>query len=171
MEVDIYGGSYYRARYMGAIGLFLQVDSAIRFSLRHQFTATRPYETYAYWGVACIAFVFVSLALISGILLWRTSRFALRLCNLFFGAELVYWVGGAMLDVMLATSKNEWAHRLVTSLASVTGIGNMGLAPQVLSLYPGWALVLLNLAYWRTGKDGPSSRSDATQTASAPFHP
>ena len=156
---------------MGAIGLFLQIDSFVRFSQRHQFNATRPYETYAYWVVACIAFLFVSLALISGLLLWRTSRSALRICNLLFGAQLVYWVGGTMLDVMLATSKSESAHRFVTTLASVNGIGNMGLAPQVLSLYPVWALVLLNLAYWRTGKAEPSSRSDTTGPASAPFRP
>src|SRR5260370_25914516 len=98
-----------------------------------------------------MALVFASLALISGFFLWRTSRSALRLCNLLFGAQLVYWVGGAMLDVMLATSKSEWAHRLVTSLASVGGIGNMGLAQQVLSLYPVWALLLLNLADRRGG--------------------
>ncbi len=137
---------------MGAIGLFLQIDSVVRFSQRHQFAPTRPFETYAYWVVACMAFVFASLALISGFFLWRTSRSALRLCNLLFGAQLVYWVGGAMLDVMLATSKSEWAHRLVTSLASVGGIGNMGLAPQVLSLYPVWALMLLNLAYRRVAQ-------------------
>jgi hypothetical protein len=65
-----------------------------------------------------------------------------------------------MLEVMLATSKSDWAHRFVMSLGSVTGIGNMGLAPQVLTLYPVWAPVLLNLAYWRKeGADSPTAKS------------
>src|SRR5260370_42459707 len=67
---------------MGAIGLFLQIDSVVRFSQRLQFAPTRPFEPYAYWVVACLAFVFASLALMSGFFLWRTSRSALRLCNL-----------------------------------------------------------------------------------------
>ena len=46
---------------MGAMGLFLQVDSVIRFSRRHQFTVAKPDEAYAYWVIVCIGFVFVSL--------------------------------------------------------------------------------------------------------------
>jgi len=142
---------------MGGFGLFLQIDGVIRSSLRHQFTATRPHETYAYWVIACMCFAFVSLTLLSGFLLWRAGRPALRLCNWLFGSQLVYWVGSSVLDVRLLTSKSEWAHRLVTSIGAVSGVGNVGLGPQVLSLYPVWVLVLLNLAYWRMGKAEPST--------------
>lgn len=76
---------------MGALGLFLQLESAVRFSQRHQFIGTRPGETYVYSTLACIAFAFALLALVSGFFLWRTSRTTLRLCNLLFGSELVYW--------------------------------------------------------------------------------
>jgi hypothetical protein len=142
---------------MGAMGLYLQIDSAIRFSLRHQFTTARPYEAHAYWVASSISFVFASLALLSGFSLWRNGRSALRLCNWFFGSELAYWVGSAMLVVMLVTSKSDWAHRLGMTIGSVGGIGDMGTAPQVLSLYPVWVLVLLNVAYWRIGKPKPST--------------
>ena len=141
---------------MGAVGLFLQVDSVIRFSRRHQFTVAKPDEAYAYWVIVCIGFVFVSLTLLSGFFLWRTTRNGLRLCNLLFGSQLVYWVGGGILDVMLVTSKSEWAHRVVMSIAAASGIGNVGLGPQLLSLYPVWVLLLLNLAYWRMRKAEPS---------------
>ena len=137
---------------MGAMGLFLQIDSLIRFYRTYQFTVARPYEAYAYWVIVCIGFVFVSLTLLSGFFLWRTTGSGRRLCNLLFGSQLVYWVGGAILDVMLVTSKGEWAHRVVMSIAAASGIGNVGLAPQLLSLYPVWILLLLNLAYWRMGK-------------------
>jgi hypothetical protein len=142
---------------IGAMGLYLQVDSAIRFSQRHQFTSIRPYETHAYWVTACTSLVFASLALLSGFFQWRTGRSALRLCNWLFGSQLVYWIGSAMLVVMLVTSKCEWAHRLGMSIGAVGGIGEMGTAPQVVSLYPVWVLVLLNLAYWRMGKAEPST--------------
>jgi hypothetical protein len=62
-----------------------------------------------------------------------------------------------MLVVMLATSKSEWAHRLGMSVGAIGGVGDMGTAPQVVSLYPIWVLVLLNLAYWRMGKAEPST--------------
>ena len=137
---------------MGAMGLFLQVDSVIRFSQRHQFAAARPYETYAYLSMVCIGTVFAFLVFLSGFFLWRADRPALRLCNLLFGSELVYWVGGPMVDVLLVTSKSEWAHRVATSIGAVWGIGNMGIGPQVVSFYPVWVLVVLNLAYWRMGK-------------------
>jgi len=137
---------------MGAMGLFLQVDSVIRFSQRHQFAAARPYETHAYLFMVCIGTVFAFLVFLSGFFLWRADRPALRLCNLLFGSELVYWVGGPMVDVLLVTSKSEWDHRVATSIGAVWGIGNMGIAPQLLSLYPVWVLLLLNLAYWRMGK-------------------
>jgi len=140
---------------MGGFGLFLQIDGAIRFTQRHQFTATEPYETYAYWVIVCIGFVFLSLTLLSGLFLWRTDRRALRLSNWLFGSQFGYWVGSSMLDVMLLTSKSEWAHRFVMSIAGASGIGNVGFGPQVLSLYPVWVLVLLNLAYWRMGKAEP----------------
>jgi hypothetical protein len=142
---------------MGGFGLYLQIDGAIRFSQRHQFTSTRPYETYAFWVIVCIGFVFASLTLLSGFFLWRTGRPALRLCNWLFGSELVYWFGSSMLDVMLLTSKSEWAHRLGMSIGAVGGVGNVGLGPQVFSLYPVWVLLLLNLAYWRMGKAEPST--------------
>ena len=142
---------------MGGFGLFLQIDGVIRSSLRHQFNAAGPYETYAYWGIVCICFAFVSLTLLSGFLLWRTGRPALRLCNWLFGSELVYWVGSSMLVVMLLTSKGEWTHRLGMSIGAVSGVGNVGLGPQILFLYPVWVLVLLNLAYWLMGKAEPST--------------
>jgi hypothetical protein len=137
---------------MGTMGLFLQVDSVIRFSQRHQFAAARPYETHAYLFMVCIGTVFALLGFLSGFLLWRADRPALRLCNWLFGSELVYWAGGAMVEVLLVTSKSEWDHRAATSIGAVWGIGNMGLAPQLLSLYSVWVLLLLNLAYWRMGK-------------------
>jgi hypothetical protein len=62
-----------------------------------------------------------------------------------------------MLDVTLVTSKSEWAHRLGMSVGAVSGVGDMGLGPQVVSLYPVWVLVFLNLAYWRIGKAEPSN--------------
>jgi hypothetical protein len=142
---------------IGGFGLFLQIDGAIRFSQRHHFTAAKPYETYAYWVIVCIGFVFVSLTLLSGFFLWQTGPPTLRFCNWLFGSQLAYWVGSSMLVVMLVTSKSEWAHRFVMSIAAARGIGNVGLAPQLLSLYPVWVLVLLNLAYWRMGKAEPST--------------
>jgi hypothetical protein len=42
-------------------------------------------------------------------------------------------------------------------IGAVNGIGNVGLGLQVVSLYPVWVLVLLNLAYWRMRKAEPST--------------
>jgi|HubBroStandDraft_6_1064221.scaffolds.fasta_scaffold739387_1 hypothetical protein len=131
---------------LGGLGLYLQVDSALRFIQRSQLGFSTP---LVYWITASISFALTLATFLSSFFLWRTDRRALLLCNWLFGTELVYWVGGSMLDVMLVTSKYEWAHRFVMSTATASGIGNMGIAPQVLVLYPVWALILLNIAYRR----------------------
>src|SRR5258707_13009562 len=115
---------------MGAMGLFLQIDSLIRFYRTYQFTVARPYEAYAYWVIVCIGFVFVSLTLLSGFFLWQTGPPTLRFCNWLFGSQLAYWVGSSMLVVILVTFKREWAHRFVMSIAAERGMGNVGLAPR-----------------------------------------
>src|SRR5260221_12554129 len=74
-----------------------------------------------------------------------------------------------MLVVMRVKSKREWAHRFVMSIAAARGIGNVGLAPQLLSLYPVWVLVLLNLAYWRMGKAEPSTAKISVWATSTQF--
>jgi hypothetical protein len=141
---------------LGAAGLFLQADAAIRFSQRNQFSSSVPYLSYMFWVTASVSFALASIALISSFFLWRIDHRALRLCNWLFGAELVYWVGNGLLEVMLATSKSEWAHHFAMSMAGAGGIGNMGMAPQFLSLYPAWAIVILNFAYRRMDKVDPS---------------
>jgi hypothetical protein len=69
---------------------------------------------------------------------------------------LLYLAGDSLVVVVLVTSRSDWAHGLSISIAAARGIGNIGLGPQFLSLYPVWALVLLNLAYWHTRKPEPS---------------
>ena len=143
---------------LGTAGLLLQADSAFRFSQKNQFSSAAPYETYAYWVMASISFALAFVAFLSGFFLWRADRSALRLCNWLFGSQLLYWVGKSILDIGLVTSKSEQAHLYATSIARATGIANMGTAPQIVLLYPVWALVLLNLAYWRMRKANPLFR-------------
>jgi hypothetical protein len=135
---------------LGGFGLYLQADSARRFIQRNQLGFSLP---QVYWAVASISFAVALATLLFGFFLWRTDRIALRLCNWLFGFELVYWVGTAMFEFALWSSKAEWAHSLSTNMAGAGGIGNMGTALQFISGYPVWALILLNVAYRRMKDD------------------
>lgn len=138
---------------LGGSGLYLQADSARRFIQRNQLGFSIP---QVYWITASISFALALATLLFGFFLWRRDRRALLLCNWLFGFELVYWVGTAMFEFALWSSRAEWAHSLGKNLAGAGGIGNMGTALQLISLYPVWALILLNVAYWRM-KDGTAS--------------
>jgi len=97
---------------------------------------------------------FLGSLVLGGLLLLRTDRRGLRVCNFLFVAEVLYWIGTPLIGFYLTMSltTRRWAAGVSSSVAGATGIGNMGLAPQILTGYPIIALVLLNLAFRRLAR-------------------
>lgn len=134
-----------------AFGFPLCVTTAVRFPQRNVWDPQQPYLAQVFWTMTVINAVFLVALAVGSVLLMRTDRRGLRLCNLVFAAEILYWLasGVAPLYLGLAFKRSDWAIGMARSVGGATGIGNMGISLQILTAYPIIALVALNLAFRR----------------------
>lgn len=106
-------------------------------------TSTEPYFLISYWTMTAVNVCFLSFLVLGGTYLLRLRSMGVVICNIVVFGEILYFLGLSFL----------WSPALpkVTSMsvAAATGIGNMGLSPQLISAYPLIGLVCLNLARWR----------------------
>lgn len=56
--------------------------------------------------------------------------------NYVFSSEILFWVLSIAVDLALGMSANATAVKVGTSLAAMGRVGNMGIAPQILTAYP-----------------------------------
>ena len=73
-------------------------------------------------------------------------------CNVVFVAEILYFV-------IIGFLWGSLPRPISMSVAAATGVGNMGLGPQLASAYPLIALVCLNAARWRLKRQRPEDPS------------
>jgi hypothetical protein len=108
----------------------------------------------SFWSRTAINAFFLLLLSISVIYLWKLQTSGPRLSNILFTLELGYAFGAPVVE-------NWFGKRgdldFTISLARTAGTGNMGVAPQMVVMYPVVALPVLN-AFW------PSFNSDGSQT-------
>jgi hypothetical protein len=90
-----------------------------------------------FWAMALINLCFLALLVVGGVHLFRLWPSGVTMCNAVFVGEITYFLAIGFL----------WTALPVTSgVASATGVANMGLSPQLISGYPLFALICLNLA-------------------------
>jgi hypothetical protein len=90
-----------------------------------------------FWAMAFINLCFLVLLVVGGIHLVRLRPSGVTICNAVFVGEITYFLAIGFL----------WSALPVASgVAAATGVGNMGLSPQLISGYPLIALICLNLA-------------------------
>lgn len=108
-----------------------------------------------FWSRITINAVFLVLLGISARYLWQLRAVGLRISNILFTLELAY--------VFVLAFVENWLVKgdIATSLARTAGTGNMGVSPQMVTLYPFIALLVLN-AFW------PNSHSDYPRKANEP---
>jgi len=87
-------------------------------------------------------FILLALLILGGIRLLQLKTQGVVVCNAVFVAEIVYFVALGFLWSAVPPS-------LSMSVAAATGVGSMGLSPQLICGYPLVALVCLNLARQR----------------------
>jgi len=90
-----------------------------------------------FWAMALINLCFLSLLVVGGIYLFRLRPSGVTICNAVFVGEMSYFLAIGSLWSALPVS---------SGVAAATGVGNMGLSPQLISGYPLIALICLNLA-------------------------
>jgi hypothetical protein len=127
-------------------GLYLLVGTVLRHYGLPPNPSAPAYYHQAFYGRSIINLLFL-LALLAGSgFLWRLKRAGLTICNAVFALEILYFVGDALLDIILWMVGGKpalFAH----GLAAAGGTGNMGIGPQLLTGYPIIALIALNIAY------------------------
>ena len=97
----------------------------------------------AYYSMQFLNLLFLAAIAIGSIWLWRFQPRGLLICNIAFVSELGYWLAIEYLQPPpLIWSAHTPAPDL--AFAQARALANMGLAPQIYTLYPIIALILLN---------------------------
>ena len=105
-------------------------------------TARDPYFLRFYWPMAAMNACFLAALVLGGICLLQLKNLGVTICNVVFVAEIVYFFGLAVLW------SSAFPQAISMSAASATGVGDMGLSPQLICGYPLIALFGLNVARW-----------------------
>ena len=90
-----------------------------------------------FWAMVLSNLCFLSLLVAGAIRLFRLRPSGVTICNAAFVGEIFYFLAIGFL----------WSRLPVSSgVGAATGVGNMGLSPQLICGYPLLALICLNLA-------------------------
>lgn len=108
-------------------------------ALRH--TTETPYLIFSFWAMTAINLCFLGFLVLGSVYLLKPRMLGVVVCNAVFITEILYFLSGGMFFWGPAVPRS-----ISMSVAAATGIGNMGLGPQLVSAYPLFALVGLNLA-------------------------
>ena len=132
------------------VGLVVMGEGVFRATARFE-TTGRHYAVFPYRAMIVINLVFLLTLIVGSIYLWKLSRRGLHVCNVLFFSELGYWL---LLQRLSSASfgGGTTAESFRIALDEAAVMGNMGLWPQLLTLYPLIALLLLNLAYWKSSE-------------------
>lgn len=95
--------------------------------------------------MALLNVCFLGLLVFGGIRLLQLRDVGVTICNFVFLAEIFYFL---IVGLLWGHASREFA----MSVAGATGVGNMGISPQLMSGYPFMALGFLNLVRWRRNK-------------------
>jgi hypothetical protein len=126
------------------VGLLFLVPTALKMA-GGSFANSTANSYFRSWfrAMTLINLCFLTILTVGGIHLFRLGPSGVNICNAVFLAEICYSPAIGFLWYVLPVSNG---------VAAATGVGNMGISPQVLSGYPVIALVFLNLAGWKRTK-------------------
>ena len=110
-------------------------------------TTEQPYFLLAFWTMTMVNLVLLTLLIFGGIRLLQLRTLGVVLCNAVFAAEITYFMAIGILWNATSSSRS-----VSMSIAAATGVGSMGLSPQLICGYPLLAFIFLNLARRRLQK-------------------
>ena len=98
-----------------------------------------------FWIMTSVNLSLLVLLLVGGVHLFRLRPSGVTICNAVFAAEIGYFfVTGFLWSALRGP--------ISTGLAEATGVGSIGLSPQVICAYPLVGLICLNLARRKQAK-------------------
>jgi hypothetical protein len=144
----------------GLLGMAMLVHELVRVTSRIHNSVAAPYQR-AYYGCSTAANgLFLVGLVVAGYWLLRLYRRGAVLSNFVFSFEILYWVLSNVFSLAAMMSANRVIASIGLSMAGESG--NMGIALQILTLYPLIALVGLNIARRRMDRDGSWKLATAT---------
>lgn len=84
----------------------------------------------SFWTMVVINLCFLALLVVGGIQLFRLTSSSVTICNVVFAGEIVYFL---IIGLMWSALPRPISMGVA---AAATGVGNMGLSPQLISGYP-----------------------------------
>jgi hypothetical protein len=93
----------------------------------------------SFWAMFVINLCFLGLLVVGGVHLFQLRPSGITICNAVFVAEIAYFLVTSFLWLALPKPFSM-------GVAAASGVGDMGLSPQLISGYPLLALIFLNLA-------------------------
>ncbi len=100
---------------------------------------TNPHFATWFWALASINLCFLALLVVGGVHLFQLRPSGVTICNAVFVGEVIYFL-------VIGFLWSALPRPVAMGLAAATGVGSMGLSPQLISGYPLAALICLNLA-------------------------
>jgi len=92
-----------------------------------------------FWSMTSVNVCLLALLVVGGVHLFRLRPSGVTICNAVFVGEIVYFF---VIGFLWSALRGP----ISMGLAEATGVGSMGLSPQVISGYPLIGLICLNLA-------------------------
>jgi hypothetical protein len=122
------------------IGLLFLLPTAwsVRFGAVENAPDSSHFATW-FWALASINLCFLALLFVGGVRLIQLRPSGVTICNAVFVGEIIYFL-------VIGFLWSALPRPLSMGLAAATGVGSMGLSPQLISGYPLVALICLNLA-------------------------
>jgi hypothetical protein len=103
-------------------------------------TSEYPYFLLAFWTMTTVNLLFLTLLVFAGIRLLQVKSLGVAVCDVVFAAEMAYFMTLGILWGAVSLPS------VSSSIAAATGLGSVGVSPQVICGYPLLALIFLNLA-------------------------
>ena len=132
---------------MAAAGAFFLAQSILVVPTRLGNDPTQPHFVAAFWTMVIINISFLALLIFGSIRLFQLRTIGITICKIVFSAEIIYFV-------VLGLLWSVPSMAISMSVAGATGVGNMGIGPQLPFAYPLIALGCLNLARWYRRRNG-----------------
>lgn len=128
---------------VAGLGLLFVVETvySMRAAAALRNTTETPYFISSFWTMTAINLCFLGLLVLGGVYLLKPRILGVGICNAVFIIEILYFLSIGLFFWGPAVPRN-----MSLSIAAATGIGNMGLGPQLISAYPLFALGGLNFA-------------------------
>jgi hypothetical protein len=139
---------------VGTLGLCFLAWTLLEFIHRKPHPAGLPYFIPAYYAMTTMSIGYLLLLVLAGFWLKSLHRKGYILSLVVYSAEIAYFLAIGALGAALSGNASQMSNAIDSSVSGAYGIGNIGLAPQLITGYPLIAFFAVILAVRKLKKDG-----------------